>query len=51
MALINAVNNNFKFTQRIDCWFHLKQNLLKEARICGLLNKQNKKLIQTLHLK
>ena len=43
-ALINAVTTTFINTQRIGCWFHLKQELLREARILGLLNKKNKKI-------
>ena len=44
IALINTINNNFENTTRIGCWFHLKQNLLSQAKICGLLNKKNPKL-------
>ena len=40
--LISAINANFKETQRIGCWFHLKQDLIKNARTMGLLNKRNK---------
>ena len=40
LALINAVNNNFVDVQRIGCWFHLKQDLLREAKVLGLLNKK-----------
>ena len=43
-ALINAINNNFKNIQRLGCWFHLKQDLLREAKILGLLNPKNKKV-------
>ena len=42
IALINAVNNNFPNVQRIGCWFHLKQDLIRNARIFGLLNEKNK---------
>ena len=42
IALINAINSNFNETQRICCWFHLKQNLVRNARIIDLLNKRNK---------
>ena len=45
LALINAIQNNFSNSQRIGCWFHLKQALLREARILGLLNKKIKILI------
>ena len=41
-SLINAINANFNETQRIGCWFHLKQDLIRNARIMGLLNKRNK---------
>ena len=43
IALINAINNNFIGTQRIGCWFHLKQDLKREAKNLGLLNKKNPK--------
>ena len=44
IALINAVKSNFENTTRIGCWFHLKQNLLNQAKVCGLLNKNNNKI-------
>ena len=44
IALINAIKTNFPNTQRIGCWFHLKQDLLKEAKTLGLLNKSNAKI-------
>ena len=40
IALINVINNNFENTTRIGCWFHLKQYLLSQAKICRLLNKK-----------
>ena len=43
-ALINAIINTFENIQRISCWFHLKQDLLREARVLGLLNKKNEKI-------
>ena len=43
-ALINAINANFKNVQRIGCWFHLKNDLIRNAKIMGLLNKKNKKI-------
>ena len=43
-VLINAVNNNFNNVKRIGCWFHLSQDLIREARTMGLLNSKNKKL-------
>ena len=42
LALINSVENNFRNTQRIGCWFHLHQDLIREAKIIGLLNSKNK---------
>ena len=44
VSLINAINNNFPQSQRIGCWFHFKQDLLREAKICGLLNRKNKNI-------
>ena len=44
IALINAVKINFDNTTRIGCWFHLKQNLLNQAKICGLFNTKNSKI-------
>ena len=50
LALINAIQMNFPNTQRIGCWFHLKQDLLREARILGLLNNKNKNINSELSL-
>lgn len=36
LALINIVKKYFPCTNRISCWFHLKNNLEKKARILGL---------------
>ena len=44
IALINAVKNNFDKATRIGCWFHLSQDLIREARTIGLLNSKNKKI-------
>ena len=44
IALNNAVKINFENTTKIGCWFHLKQNLLNQAKICGLFNKKNTKI-------
>ena len=44
IALINAVNNNFPKVTRIGCWFHLNQDLIREAKIMGLFNKKNKEI-------
>ena len=41
IALINSVNNNFENSKRIGCWFHLNQDLIREAKTIGLLNKKN----------
>ena len=35
-ALINALNNNFSGYQRVSCWFHLKQDIIKNAKFYGL---------------
>ena len=43
LALINAIKINFPKSQRIDCWFHLKQDLMREARVLGLCNPKNNK--------
>ena len=42
IALINAVERNFDKIKRIGCWFHLSQDLFREARLMGLLNTKNK---------
>ena len=44
IALMNAINTNFPNCQRIGCWFHLKQDLLRESKTLGLLNKNNAKI-------
>ena len=44
LALINAINNNFPETKRLGCWFHLSQDLIREARIMGLLNSKSNKI-------
>ena len=41
---INAINNNFDNIHKIGCWFHLKQDLIRETRVTGLLNKKNKSI-------
>ena len=51
IALINAVNNNFPKVTRIGCWFHLNQDLIREAKIMGLFNKKIKKLTLILLMK
>ena len=40
IALINDVKNNLKKAKRICFWFHLKQNLVYQAKIYGSLNKK-----------
>ena len=42
VALINAIIANFNVSQRIGCLFHLNQDLIRNARTMGLLNKRNK---------
>ena len=42
VALINAIHNNFPNAQRIRSLFLLKQDLLREAKVLGLLNKKIK---------
>ena len=44
IALINAIHTNFPKTQRIGYWFHLKQDLMREAKKLGLFNSKNKKV-------
>ena len=33
IALINAINDTFDNIQRLGCWFHLKQDLIREDTI------------------
>ena len=40
ICLINTVNNNFENSIRIGHWFHFKQDLIREAKTIGLLNKK-----------
>ena len=42
--MINAINKNFPETKRLGCWFHLSQDLIREARIMGLLNRKSNKI-------
>ena len=44
IALINSVKKNFENTHRIGCWFHLNQDLIREAKIMGLFNSKNKNI-------
>ena len=44
IALINAIKTNFPKSQKLGCWFHLKQDLMREARVLGLLNPKNNKV-------
>ena len=44
LALINAIKINFPKSQRIGCWFHLKQDLMWEVRVLGLFNPKNNKI-------
>ena len=41
-ALIKALNNNFSDYQRVSCWFHLKQDVIKNAKHYGLIEKSPK---------
>ena len=41
-ALVNSINIVFSNVQRINCWFHLKENLVREALALGLMNKKTK---------
>ena len=36
LGLINSIHKIFPKSFRISCWFHMKQNLVKRARIMGL---------------
>ena len=42
IALINAVERNFDKIKRKGYWFHLSQDLIREARLMGLLNSKSK---------
>ena len=42
--MINAIHINFPKSKRIGCWFHLKQDLMRECKTLGLLNPKNKKV-------
>ena len=44
IALINVIHLNFPNSHRIGCWFHLKKDLLREAKTLGLLNPKNEKI-------
>ena len=44
IALINSIKTNFPKTQRIGCQYHLKQDLMREARVLGLFNQKNNKI-------
>ena len=41
-ALINSVKKYFPNSQRIACYFHYKQDVLRNLRIYGLYNENNK---------
>ena len=41
-ALINSVNKYFPNAWRIACFFHYKQNIIKNTRNCGLYKKEHK---------
>ena len=44
IALINAVTNHFPEVHCLGCWFHLNQDLIREASTMGLFNRKNKKI-------
>ena len=44
LALINSVQNNFRNSKRIGCWYHLHQDLIREAKIIGLFNSKSKNI-------
>jgi len=37
--------------QKFGCWLHLEQDLMRETKILGLLNKKNKNLNPEIALK
>jgi len=41
-ALVNSLNNNFDDFQRVSCWFHMKQNIIKNAKQNGFFNPKSK---------
>ena len=41
IVLIISIKTNPLKTRKVECWFHLKQNLIKEAKILGLYNIKN----------
>ena len=43
-ALVNAINKYFKKTQRISCFFHYKQDLIRNIRSYGLYKKEDKEI-------
>ena len=49
-ALINAIKKYFPNSQRIACYFHFKQDILRNLKIYGLY-KENNKVISDLVLK
>ena len=44
IALINDLNYIFKNFTRIGCWFHLNQDIIRNARTYGLLNTKSKSI-------
>ena len=44
ISLVNAVDAVFPKIRRISCWFHLKEDLIRNARAYGLMNKKNKNI-------
>ena len=43
-GIINGINNTFTYFTRVSCWFHLKQNIFKNARESGLLSTKSIKI-------
>ena len=41
-SLVNSINNNFKFLKRISCFYHYKQDLLKNIKKYGLYKNEHK---------
>ena len=54
LGLINSIHKIFPKSFRISCWFHMKQNLVKRAKIMGLTKetyeKDTNKVINSIGL-
>ena len=42
IGLIKAIENNFPNINKINCFYHYKCNIIKNAKLLGLCNKKNK---------